>query len=129
MKALARCSLRCLSKGHRQAGELGMRRRIPLVICALAAFPAAALAQAPSPAQQAERAAYDAMPDAAGTGPYPAVTLVDPSRADHIVYRPRDLAVRGARKLGVRVWGNGGCSDDGASARQHLAEIASHGYL
>jgi hypothetical protein len=27
------------------------------------------------------------------------------------------------------IWGNGGCSDDGSSARLHLAEIASHGYL
>ena len=26
-------------------------------------------------------------------------------------------------------WGNGGCSDDGASTRLHLLEIASHGYL
>jgi len=26
-------------------------------------------------------------------------------------------------------WGNGGCSDDGASSRFHLLEIASHGYL
>jgi hypothetical protein len=32
-------------------------------------------------------------------------------------------------KLGVVAWGNGGCSDDGASSRFHLLEIASHGYL
>jgi hypothetical protein len=32
-------------------------------------------------------------------------------------------------KLGVVAWGNGGCSDDGASTRLHLLEIASHGYL
>jgi hypothetical protein len=32
-------------------------------------------------------------------------------------------------KLGVVAWGNGGCSDDGASTRFHLLEIASHGYL
>jgi hypothetical protein len=31
--------------------------------------------------------------------------------------------------LGVFVWGNGACADDGASARLELAEIASHGYL
>jgi hypothetical protein len=29
----------------------------------------------------------------------------------------------------VVAWGNGGCSDDGASSRFHLLEIASHGYL
>jgi hypothetical protein len=31
--------------------------------------------------------------------------------------------------LGVVAWGNGGCSDDAASSRFHLLEIASHGYL
>ena len=36
---------------------------------------------------------------------------------------------RSATKLGVVAWGNGGCSDDGASSRFHLLEIASHGYL
>ena len=29
----------------------------------------------------------------------------------------------------VLLWGNGGCSDDGASERLFLEEIASHGYL
>ena len=29
----------------------------------------------------------------------------------------------------VLVWGNGACRADGASARQHLLEIASHAYL
>jgi hypothetical protein len=45
------------------------------------------------------------------------------------VYRPADLGTLGDRKLGVLAWGNGGCVDDGASARFHLMEIASHGYL
>jgi hypothetical protein len=47
----------------------------------------------------------------------------------HVVYRPKDLAALGNTKLGVVAWGNGGCSDDGASSRFHLLEIASHGYL
>jgi hypothetical protein len=47
----------------------------------------------------------------------------------HVVYRPKDLAALGRTKLGVVAWGNGGCSDDGASSRFHLLEIASHGYL
>jgi hypothetical protein len=47
----------------------------------------------------------------------------------HVVYRPKDLAGLGRTKLGVVAWGNGGCSDDGASSRFHLLEIASHGYL
>jgi hypothetical protein len=47
----------------------------------------------------------------------------------HVVYRPKDLVSLGNTKLGVVAWGNGGCSDDGASSRFHLLEIASHGYL
>ena len=87
----------------------------------------------PSPsALQAMRAAMDAanaMPDSPGTGPYPAAKMTDPGLPDHVLYRPANLATLGAQKLGVLVWGNGGCSDDGASARQHLEEIASHGYV
>jgi hypothetical protein len=33
------------------------------------------------------------------------------------------------RKLGIYVFGNGGCSADGLNARNHLLEIASHGYI
>jgi hypothetical protein len=47
----------------------------------------------------------------------------------HVVYRPKDLAALGSTKLGVVAWGNGGCSDDAASSRFHLLELASHGYL
>jgi dienelactone hydrolase len=48
---------------------------------------------------------------------------------DATIYRPANLQGLGGRKLGVLIWGNGGCSNDGASAQAHLAEIASHGYL
>lgn len=75
------------------------------------------------------RTAFAKMPDTPGTGPYPALKEVDPTLPDHVVYRPRDLAALGGKKLAVLVWGNGGCRDDGASARHHLAQIASHGYL
>src|SRR5690606_7117709 len=51
------------------------------------------------------------------------------SLPDHVIYRPRDLAALGDRKLGLMAWGNGSCTDDGASSRFHLLEIASHGYL
>jgi dienelactone hydrolase len=68
-------------------------------------------------------------PDTPGTGPYPAMKEEDPSLADHTVYRPRDITAMGKQKLGVVAWGNGGCSDDAASTRFHLLEIASHGYL
>jgi len=78
----------------------------------------------------AARAAYDKMPDTPGTGRYPAIKEVPATLADHVLYRPGDLSpFGGPRKLGILVWGNGGCRDDGASARLHLAEIASHGYI
>ena len=79
--------------------------------------------------RKAAQAVYDAMPDTKGKGPYPAVRLTDPGLPDHLIYRPADLCLLGRQKLGVLVWGNGGCSDDAASARLHLGEIASHGYV
>jgi hypothetical protein len=87
------------------------------------------LAVAGASAMQGSQQAYDAMPDTAGTGPYPAVKRTDPGFLDHVLYQPADLSKLGTQKLGVLVWGNGACSDDGASVRLHLAEIASHGYL
>lgn len=71
----------------------------------------------------------DDTPDTPGTGTYAATKEVDSGLPDHVVYRPADLSSLGQTKLGVYVFGNGGCSDDGASARLHLLEIASHGYL
>ena len=53
-------------------------------------------------------------------------------RADfpnHVVYRPTDLNKARRDKLGVYIFGNGGCSADGTSSRNHLLEIAAHGYL
>lgn len=75
------------------------------------------------------KAAYHAMPDTPGSGPYPARMENDPSLPKYTIYRPIDLDSLGRKKLGLLIWGNGGCSDDGSSARLHLAEIASHGYL
>lgn len=72
---------------------------------------------------------YNAMPDTKGTGPFAALKEEVPSLPDHVVYRPADLSKLGNTKLGVLVWGNGACSNDGASSRLHLLEIASHGYL
>ena len=42
---------------------------------------------------------------------------------------PGRLGGLGKRKLGLYIFGNGACSNDGASSRLHLLEIASHGYL
>src|SRR3954471_5125975 len=77
----------------------------------------------------AQRLVYPRMPDTPGTGPYPALKTGDPDFPGHVIYRPANLAALGKRKLPVLVWGNGGCSGDGASARLFLSEIASHGYL
>ncbi len=67
-------------------------------------------------------------PDTTGNGPYPATYAMAPNGMEDVVYQPKDLAaVKG--KLGVYIWGNGGCGYDGTSARFHLIEIASHGYV
>lgn len=96
--------------------------------------PAQVAQDAPAVADLAQReadarAASAKLPDTPGTGAFPAIKEVDPALPDHVVYRPSDLTKLNGRKLGIVVWGNGGCRDDGASARFHLAEIASHGYL
>jgi enterochelin esterase-like enzyme len=64
-----------------------------------------------------------------GSGPYPAIMEVDPSLPGHVIYRPAALSKASQRKLGVYAWGNGACTDDAASSRNHLLEIASYGYL
>ena len=68
-------------------------------------------------------------PDTPGTGRFAAMKEEVPSLPGTRDLRPKDLAALGGVKLGVVAWGNGGCSDDGASSRFHLLEIASHGYL
>ncbi|MGX7894143.1 hypothetical protein [Tsuneonella sp. HG222] len=79
--------------------------------------------------QQLRQAAADKVPDTRGTGPYPALMEIDPELPGYVVYRPADLTPFASGKLGLFVWGNGGCAADGSAQRQHLAEIASHGYL
>ena len=75
------------------------------------------------------RAKQAALPDTPGTGRFPALKEETPSLPDHVVYRPAHLDALGSTKLGLYIFGNGACSNDGASARLHLLEIASHGYL
>lgn len=77
----------------------------------------------------AAMAADPPRPDERGSGEFPAIKEEVAGLPDHVVYRPADLASLRDRKLGILAWGNGGCVDDGASARFHLMEIASHGYL
>jgi hypothetical protein len=71
----------------------------------------------------------DGVADTPGTGRFTPLKEIDPRLPDQVVYRPADLAQLGETKLGVYVFGNGGCSNDGASARLHLLNVASHGYL
>ncbi len=72
---------------------------------------------------------FNATPDTPGDGAYPAIKEELATLPEHVVYRPADLSKLGGHKLPILVWGNGGCSADGAGGRLHLAEIASHGYL
>jgi len=97
---------------------------------------AVSLAQQPAGDSSDARAAADAqwqrinaIPDTPGTGPFPAMKEEVPSLPNHVVYRPRDLDRLDGTRLGLYVFGNGACSDDGASARLHLLEIASHGFI
>jgi dienelactone hydrolase len=89
---------------------------------------ATAQASPPAPAQDA-RARQAALPDTPGSGAFPAMKEEVDTLVDHVVYRPADLGKLGSTKLGLYLFGNGGCSNDGASSRLHLLEVASHGYL
>ena len=79
--------------------------------------------------EAAEQARRDRMPDTPGTGRFPAMKEEVGSLPDHVLYRPAKLAGLGSTKLGIYLFGNGACVDDGASSRLHLLEVASHGYL
>ena len=111
-----------------------------LTVAAVIACVSLVTAAAQQPAQQpgppaVDRAALerqaeiDSRPDTPGSGRFAAMKEEVDSLPRHVVYRPKDLAALGRTKLGVVAWGNGGCSDDAASSRFHLLEIASHGYL
>ena len=89
----------------------------------------AAVETSQTAAREASDTAFASAPDLPGSGPYAAIRDVRADLPDHIVYRPRDLDALAGRPLGVVLWGNGGCSADAASARFHLLEIASHGYV
>lgn len=104
--------------------------RFLLLATAFSALAAASIwaAQA-TPDETAERARQQSLPDTPGTGRYPALKEEVASLPDHVLYRPADLDAMGSTKLGVYLFGNGACVDDGASSRLHLLEVASHGYL
>ena len=64
-----------------------------------------------------------------GTGPFPALMEQDPGLPTHTVYRPKDLTKLRGQQLPIIAWGNGACVNNGASFRNYLTEIASHGFL
>jgi dienelactone hydrolase len=73
--------------------------------------------------------ARSGVPDSRGDGPYPATKRQIDGPPGFVAYYPADLPALGKHKLPLYIFGNGACSEDGASARHHLLEIASHGYL
>jgi hypothetical protein len=103
------------------------------LLCGLSPFVAWSAQPSQTDAQRAqeaaERARHDRMPDTVGTGKYPAMKEEAASLPNHVLYRPANLSGLGGTKLGVYLFGNGACVDDGASSRLHLLEVASHGYL
>jgi len=95
--------------------------------CAWAAQPTQTSEQRAQEA--AERARILGLPDTPGTGRFPAIKEEPASLPEHVLYRPANLHALGSTKLGIYLFGNGACVDDGASSRLHLLEVASHGYL
>lgn len=102
-----------------------------LAALAAAALSGGAMAQEAAPAEDLATmmARINLLPDTPGDGPYPSMIETVAALPNHVVYRPADLAAVGPDGLGVFVWGNGACAADGTSARFHLSQIASYGYL
>ncbi len=106
-----------------------------LVLCATTFLSAYAYAQqAPANSDLQEQMArlrelQATLPDTPGTGAFPAIKMTDPGLPGQVIYRPENLEGMGNTKLGIYAFGNGGCTDDAASSRLHLLEVASHGYL
>ncbi len=64
-----------------------------------------------------------------GLGPFKVTVGTEPSLPNHVIYRPAHLGALENQTLPIILWGNGGCTDDAGSAFNHLAELASHGYV
>ena len=110
-----------------------MKNNSRLVAWALSSLLISSMVMAQTPPAQNSMAdmlaRQAAIPDTQGTGPFASLKEETPSLPDHVIYRPAQLEKLGTTKLGVYIFGNGACSDDGASSRLHLLEIASHGYI
>src|SRR4051794_8596174 len=91
----------------------GMRVAATAVLGALALTGAACSRPGPSPAP--------------GPGTVGTTMEVDPTLANHTIYRPTDLAA--ARDLPIVAIGQSGCLLAGDSFKPLFSEIAAHGYL
>jgi len=68
-------------------------------------------------------------PAGTGSGPYPAMSEVDPGLPTHTIFRPSNLEGLGSVRLPVLAWANGGCANSPRGFEPFLMEIASHGFL
>lgn len=101
-----------------------MRTSLVSLIALLAVFsPAVVEAQIHNPPGQSAPVAVPSL-----GGPYPVVMEMDPSLADHTIYRPADVGAVG-RTLPVVAYGAGACLNVGNITPQFLGELASYGYL
>lgn len=91
----------------------------------LIALVAGAMMLAPSIAHAQESEPVEST----GTGPHAVVYEVVDGLPSHVVYRPENIASVGEGELGLYLFGNGACSADGTSSKNHLIEIASHGFI
>src|SRR5690625_7363727 len=67
--------------------------------------------------------------ESTGTGPHTVVYEVVDGLPSHVDYRPENIASVGEGELSLYLFGNGACSADGTSSKNHLIEIASHGFI
>lgn len=125
---------RAMPKEAMPNGRVRRARMAAVAICAMLVpltLPALQLDATPEQiaAEEAERDRHNRLPDTPGTGRFPALKEESPLLTDQVIYRPSRLDSLGSTRLGVYLFGNGACVDDGASSRLHLLEVASHGYL
>jgi len=97
---------------------------VAVALATMAALISSVSAQAPAPPQPRPVA-----PTGPGTGPYSAISEVDPGLPTHTIFRPANLDDLGSARLQVLAWANGGCANSPRGFEPFLAEIASHGFL
>ena len=102
------------------------QRAIRCVVLALLACAAAMSARAQDVESSLPPLPPGVIGSPAGTGPYPAIAVVDAGLPTHTLYRPAKLPTR---RLPIILWGNGGCRDNGLGNARFLRQVASHGYF